>query len=73
MTTLTIQLDERLAEKVRRQAQETGSTVDAVVSAALDRPLAAPATGLVELIRRAKAEGWKSEGPFLTDEEMYGH
>ena len=72
MTTLTIHLDDLLADRVHKQAAKEGITIEKVVNDALARHVDDTGHSLVEFIKNVRQQGWRSDGTgYLTDDEMY--
>lgn len=87
MVRAILDIDEADYERLRKAADERGMTVESFIVAqavnnAPTNPAASaptqqeaiapdPAARLLYWFERADREGWKSDGPYLTDDEMY--
>lgn len=71
MTSVTLNLDDSVIKRLGTEAEKRGMSMERLVEEILDRHSQSLADRFHAWAERARREGWQSDGPFLTDDEMY--
>jgi hypothetical protein len=72
MKNITLSMDEELIRKGREVAAERGTTLNQMMRDLLSREVSRePGFKFMKMVAEANEKGYRSDGPYLTREEIY--